>query len=853
MAKIKNMGTATMRFGEGIIVKGTAGTDSYALVVTGSAYVDDDIKLKGKLDVIASDINNDVAIEITAANNDVVAMRFGNNANDFGYNLIYSGTATGNNNAFTIQTDGGSGGAADVEAFKMLQDGSTFIGESGMFTVTGSRVGINGTNPGHVLAVTSSEASNFAAAVVNTQSSAGGGLKVQVQGTGADAKAFEVYKGGTDQVFTINGLGRVGINKSTPQQELSVDGDIGVSNSIVHIADTNTNISFTDDVIRLTAGGYVGLVLDESTSGVDRVYLGGPDDDTSVVKKYAQVLVMSGGSGTSANEANYTDTNFFVSGSIGSRGTNIRGTAVFGGDMSVSGTIGVGNISILELADDDIPPHTADFGEIYAKSSDSKLYFKNDSGTEFDLTLGASNVAGSNGNLQYNNGGSMGGASALTFDDVNNRLGINQSSPQHRLDVAGSARFLNGDIIVDQNTDFRNSSDSDNIFLTPVKGSGYGTALLNTRTDPLLLSSSADINIDASGAGVSTGKIYFDETGTNRAYLELGLVPRFHSMNHLTMSANNDIYLEAAGGQIYMTRGEVKYITFNLDDTPQIDVIGDLLVSVVGDVVIDAQDDFIIKNGSLQRMQVEDLTGDVAIGLHDPEYRLDVRDTVSSGFVANFENDSSDDNADVLRLKISNAGNLTTDNSFIDLLDGDNDVNGRIRGNGSGGITYSSAFTGQHPTSIASLTNVTTGMIVDSTGEIWSKYEENMETGIPKVAVTNSQNSKRVFGVIANLSGSFEGMVKASNQLAEETHIEVNSLGEGLVWITNINGDIENGDYITSSDVFGLGQKQSDDILRSCTVAKCTEQIDWSSVSDSITHNGVTYKKYLSMCTYHCG
>ena len=302
-----------------------------------------------------------------------------------------------------------------------------------------------------------------------------------------------------------------------------------------------------------------------------------------------------------------------------------------------------------------------------------------------------------------------------------------------------------------------------------------------------------------------------------------------------------------------MTRGEVKYITFNLDDTPQIDVIGDLLVSVVGDVVIDAQDDFIIKNGSLQRMQVEDLTGDVAIGLHDPEYRLDVRDTVSSGFVANFENDSSDDNADVLRLKISNAGNLTTDNSFIDLLDGDNDVNGRIRGNGSGGITYSSAFTGQHPTSIASLTNVTTGMIVDSTGEIWSKYEENMETGIPKVAVTNSQNSKRVFGVIANLSGSFEGMVKASNQLAEETHIEVNSLGEGLVWITNINGNVENGDYITSSDVFGLGQKQSDDILRSCTVAKCTEQIDWSSVSDSITHNGVTYKKYLSMCTYHCG
>jgi len=36
MAKIKNMGTATMKFNEGIIVSGSAGTDIYAVVVTGS-------------------------------------------------------------------------------------------------------------------------------------------------------------------------------------------------------------------------------------------------------------------------------------------------------------------------------------------------------------------------------------------------------------------------------------------------------------------------------------------------------------------------------------------------------------------------------------------------------------------------------------------------------------------------------------------------------------------------------------------------------------------------------------------------------------------------------------------------
>ena len=39
MPKIKNMGTATMRFGEGAIVSGSAGTDTPALVVTGSATI----------------------------------------------------------------------------------------------------------------------------------------------------------------------------------------------------------------------------------------------------------------------------------------------------------------------------------------------------------------------------------------------------------------------------------------------------------------------------------------------------------------------------------------------------------------------------------------------------------------------------------------------------------------------------------------------------------------------------------------------------------------------------------------------------------------------------------------------
>ena len=51
------------------------------------------------------------------------------------------------------------------------------------------------------------------------------------------------------------------------------------------------------------------------------------------------VLILSGGGQASPNMANAGDTCFFVSGSIGSRKTSVAGTAAFGGDIFVSGTL----------------------------------------------------------------------------------------------------------------------------------------------------------------------------------------------------------------------------------------------------------------------------------------------------------------------------------------------------------------------------------------------------------------------------------------------------------------------------------------------------------------------------------
>ena len=83
----------------------------------------------------------------------------------------------------------------------------------------------------------------------------------------------------------------------------------------------NTFFEFVDfDQINITAGGKNMIKMFEAE----------PNN---------RVLILSGGAASDPNEEHYPDLNFFVSGSIGSRGTSDRGTAVFGGDVVTSGSL----------------------------------------------------------------------------------------------------------------------------------------------------------------------------------------------------------------------------------------------------------------------------------------------------------------------------------------------------------------------------------------------------------------------------------------------------------------------------------------------------------------------------------
>jgi hypothetical protein len=152
------------------------------------------------------------------------------------------------------------------------------------------------------------------------------------------------------------------------------------------------------------------------------------------------------------------------------------------------------------------------------------------------------------------------------------------------------------------------------------------------------------------------------------------------------------------------------------------------------------------------------------------------------------------------------------------------------------------------------------GRIVVSTGKIatdfksidndeWEiKYDKEgitIEDALPMIEISRKKKDKRVFGVLGNS--------KRNNSRSER--LIINSVGEGGIWVCNSNGNIENGDYITSSDYLGYGEKQDDDILHNYTVGKATIQVDFEL--DSPYYNCIELDNGIRTafisCTYHCG
>jgi len=187
-------------------------------------------------------------------------------------------------------------------------------------------------------------------------------------------------------------------------------------------------------------------------------------------------------------------------------------------------------------------------------------------------------------------------------------------------------------------------------------------------------------------------------------------------------------------------------------------------------------------------------------------------------------------------------------------------------------------FTGQHKCCVSDEENIEdykdmTGLIVVSTGKysntIDEKTKATINESLPIVKLSHKACQKNIFGVISDAEDVNETsreyamgiFVSISNKTPskEDTRAVINSLGEGGIWVINQNGDLENGDYVTTSDVPGYGMRQSDDILRNYTVAKITQDCSFANLqkenikTKEVTFEGKTYVAAFVGCTYHCG
>ena len=216
-----------------------------------------------------------------------------------------------------------------------------------------------------------------------------------------------------------------------------------------------------------------------------------------------------------------------------------------------------------------------------------------------------------------------------------------------------------------------------------------------------------------------------------------------------------------------------------------------------------------------------------------------------------FHNDGNNNNRYCLSLK-SGKDDASGTNYLIYFRDGDGTARGSITVSGAT-VSYN-PFTGCHQAYLLDADSKTANKIETDLSDtphysygsimVLIKSEVTTLSGSTDpnlqpehyVVTSSIHQDKRVYGVYFGSMGTNEDYIN-QHQIA--------SLGDGVVLVSNQNGNIENGDYITTaSGSGGYGCKQNDDLLHNYTVAKSLEDVDWSTEPSS---------SKLIACTYHCG
>jgi len=171
------------------------------------------------------------------------------------------------------------------------------------------------------------------------------------------------------------------------------------------------------------------------------------------------------------------------------------------------------------------------------------------------------------------------------------------------------------------------------------------------------------------------------------------------------------------------------------------------------------------------------------------------------------------------------------------------DVRGEIRSQGS----LVPSFTGQHKCVPENGEPMEKGLVVSAKKNKFIKLNGSLETGkkaitidesLPVVSLSNVTQDKACFGVVSSteeantiyrIETTNGGVISQIPKTLGDNRVIVNSVGEGAIWVCDANGPLESGDYITTSNVAGYGQKQDGEFLANYTVAKITMDCDFTA------------------------
>jgi hypothetical protein len=163
-----------------------------------------------------------------------------------------------------------------------------------------------------------------------------------------------------------------------------------------------------------------------------------------------------------------------------------------------------------------------------------------------------------------------------------------------------------------------------------------------------------------------------------------------------------------------------------------------------------------------------------------------------------------------------------------------------------------SPFTGSHDGLIEIGTTIDQGDIVIDAQIVVTKVSDSL-TIVERSSAPNQSGAIGIFVSERPLLAGVPAALMTDGVITDPTYVDtlaetynntvINGVGEGAVNVCGEGGDISIGDLIVTSSIAGKGMKQSDNIVRSTTVARARQAVTFASPTEV----------KLVACIYLCG